>query len=476
MRGINRSIFRRLVVTHLVVILIGLTTTGLIAAWLVKGFIHDNRREQLLRQARQANTVLRDIDPADEAALAAQLAFLDRAYGAHLWLFDPYGRILATSAEAQVYVGKSVATPVLRRVLRGEDVVEPLTFPGLEPVLSVVVPWGQGVEVRGGLIMHAPVEGLNQTVGRIRETILWATLAAVLVATLAGSYLSWTISQPLKQMELVAAEIGNGKYDRRVTVDSPDEIGDLAAAINRMAGELAAVEAERRNLTRAREDLFANISHELRTPLTAILGFLEALQDGFAENRQQEQLYLAVAYREALHLKRMIEDLLDLARLTAGRTELHTSTVDAVRTGREVLEELSPMALQRKNQLHLQPEGEGPICLQADPVRLRQILTNLIENAIKFTENGHITLTVAGADDGVTIKVRDTGIGIAESDLPLIWERFYKADRLRTRNRGGTGLGLAIVRELVARHGGKVDVESQVGQGTLFTLWLPAGG
>ena len=473
MPGINRSIFRRLVVTHLVVILIGLTTTGLISAWLVKGFIHDTRREQLIRQARQANSVLREADPKDEAGLAAQLAFLDRAYGAHLWLFDPYGRILATSAEAQVYVGKSVAMPVLRQVLRGQDVVEPLIFPGLEPVLSVVVPWGQGVEVRGGLILHAPVEGLDETVGRIRETILWATLVAVLVATLAGSYLSWTISRPLKEMELAAAEIGNGKYDRRVAVDSPDEIGDLAAAINRMAGELSAVETERRSLARAREDLFANISHELRTPLTAILGFLEALQDGYAENREQEQLYLAVAYREALHLKRMIGDLLDLARLTAGRAELQQSAVDVAQICREVTEELAPIARQRKNQLRFRPEYEAPVVVQADPFRLRQILTNLTENAIKFTENGEITLVAARADDGVTIQVSDTGIGIAEADLPLIWERFYKADRLRTRNRGGTGLGLAIVRELIARHGGRITVESQVEKGTVFTLWLP---
>jgi signal transduction histidine kinase len=111
--------------------------------------------------------------------------------------------------------------------------------------------------------------------------------------------------------------------------------------------------------------------------------------------------------------------------------------------------------------------------IAADPVRLRQVLTNLVENSIKFTDRGTITMRMAADANELSIQVADTGIGIAEGELPLIWDRFYKADRVRPRNRGGTGLGLAIVRELVALHGGKIEAESQVGRGTTFTLRLP---
>lgn len=475
MLGVNRTIYRRLLFSHLSLIMIGLVTVGLFTAFLVKGFIYDTRREQLVREARQVNLAIQD-DPVDgNRSTPELLAFLDKSLGARLWLFDPAGQIVATSAEEDVYVGKSVSDVVVKKVMRGQDVIEPLDFPGLpEPMLSVVVPWGKGDELKGGLILHAPVQGLNQTIGRVREAILWVTLVTVILSTVAASYLSWTISRPLKEMEIVATEIGNGRYDKRVGVRSPDEIGDLAAAINAMAIELATVEQERLSLEKAREDLFANISHELRSPLTAVLGFLEALQDGFAENRDQEQLYLAVAYREALHLKRLIEDLLDLTRLTAGRAEIRRVALDAADVASEVCEQLAPMAHARRNQLRYQPpDGMLPL-VSADPGRLRQILTNLIENAIKFTENGTITLGLAASGGGVAIRVADTGVGIDQEDLPMVWERFYKADRLRTRNRGGTGLGLAIVRELVSVHGGRIDVESQVGRGTVFTLWLPA--
>lgn len=475
MIGINRSIFRRLVLSHLLIILVGLMTVGLATAWFVKGFIYETRQEQLVRSARQINHALVDT-PMDEALpLPELLAFLDQSFDARLWLFDSSGKIVATSAESDVYVGKDVAPPVVSKVMAGQDIVEDLKFQGLpEPMLSVVVPWGKGEQIEGGLILHAPVDGLNQTIARVRETILWASLIAMTISATAGSYLSWTISRPLKEMELVATDLGHGRYEKRVQIDSPDEIGDLAAAINSMAAELSAIEMERQNLARAREDLFANISHELRSPLTAILGFLEALQDGFAENQEQQQLYLAVTYREALHLRRLVEDLLDLTRLTARRVAIHRVAVNAAEAVREVADQLLPVARARGNQLVVEPPPAGLPPILADPVRLKQILTNLAENAIKFTDAGRITLGVARDGEDVLIRVADTGIGIDESDLPLIWERFYKADRLRTRSRGGTGLGLAIVKELVALHGGRIEVESRVGQGTVFTVRLPA--
>lgn len=475
MSGLNRSIFRRLLFSHLSILLLCLVTVGLATSWLVKDFMYETRRHQLVRQARQVNLALLEA-PLDRSKSETELlAYLDKAFDARLWLFGPDGRIVATSGETEVYVGKSVAPAVVSRVLAGEDVVGPLDFPGLpEPVLSVVVPWGKGDQLKGGLILHAPVQGLNQAVGKVRETILWATVVAMVLSTVAGSYLSWSISRPLKAMELVAAEIGNGRYDKRVPVQSPDEIGDLAGAINRMAGQLAAVERERVSLEAAREELFANISHELRTPLTAILGFLEALQDGYAENREQQQLYLTVAHREALHLKRMVEDLLDLARLTAKRVAIQRVPVDPVQAAREVCNQLQALAGNRRNQLRLNVSPAPMPQVLADPLRLRQILVNLVDNAIKFTEGGRITLAVKPQGEKVLFRVADTGVGIDEADLPMIWERFYKADRLRSRNRGGTGLGLAIVRELIDLHGGQIEVESRVGHGTVFTISLPA--
>lgn len=464
---------RRMLFSHLLIVLIGFALVGLMISWLTKGYIHENKREQLFRQARIVNVNMPQPDQDLGAAVPSMLRFLEQAFGAQIWVFDRTGKIIATSQEKDIFVGKSVTPEILDAVLGGRD-VSSVRFDGLpEPMLSVVVPWGQADQIRGGIILHSPVQGINQTAARIRETILWATVAAMLVSSVAGTYIFWTIVRPLRRIERVAAEIGAGHYDRRVEYHSNDEIGDLAATINSMAAKLAGIEAERRALEQAREDLFANISHDLRAPLTAILGFLEALQDGIAESREEEQRYLAVTYREALHLNELVNDLLDLTRLAAGKVTLYKVPVDLAGVAREVCSQMEHAARQQGNTLELSVGAGLPQAL-GDPVRLRQILSNLTGNAIKFTRDGRITMTLAQESGGVTVEVSDTGIGIAPQDLPSIWDRFYKGDRMRTRGRGGSGLGLAIVKELVDLHDGRVHVESQLGRGTIFRVWLPS--
>jgi two-component system phosphate regulon sensor histidine kinase PhoR len=221
-----------------------------------------------------------------------------------------------------------------------------------------------------------------------------------------------------------------------------------------------------------RRDFVANVSHELRTPLTAIRGFAETLRgsDVPAEQRQQ---YLDVILRHADRLTALIEDLLELSRIEGGIRGLAPEPVDAAALARDLLQDLKPRL--DAGQLQAEVRAEPTPRVLADRRALEQVLLNLLDNAIKYSEKGgRIEIAVSGSAPWVRIDVADTGIGIPEADRARVFERFYRVEKARSRDLGGTGLGLAIVKHLVQAQDGEVFVSSREGQGTVFTVRLPA--
>ena len=183
------------------------------------------------------------------------------------------------------------------------------------PMLSVTVPWGSNDQINGGIILHSSIAGISSTVRNIREIVLWAIIAGVIIVTSMVSYLSWTIAKPLKRIEQAANEIALGNYSRRVKHHVPDEVGQLVKSFNHMAEKLDQIEQERDSLEQRRKDFIANISHELRTPLTAMKGFLEALMDGLVKDARSQQKYYQIMYRETEYLTHLVNDLMDLIKL-----------------------------------------------------------------------------------------------------------------------------------------------------------------
>jgi signal transduction histidine kinase len=239
-----------------------------------------------------------------------------------------------------------------------------------------------------------------------------------------------------------------------------------------------------RELDQAKADFISTVSHELRTPLTSIAGYLEMLLDGDAGDLGPEaHTMLRIIDRNAVRLRNLIEDLLTQSRIDAGRLRLEVTkldpgaVLDAVRTALLPLAgsagiTLNPVAYRQNS-----ADERGQISIEADPHQLDQVFTNLVTNAIKFSEPGSSVDIEYGPDDegeGIVIEVRDTGIGIPEADLDKLFTRFYRASNATAAVLPGTGLGLAIVREIVERHGGAVEVDSTLGSGTTFTVWLPA--
>jgi signal transduction histidine kinase len=219
------------------------------------------------------------------------------------------------------------------------------------------------------------------------------------------------------------------------------------------------------------------MSHELRTPLNSILGFTQVMQEGL-DGPLTERMAddLAVIRRNGSHLMHLIDDVLDMAKIEAGRMSLEPEPVDLAEVLREVLEITAPMADQKNLEIAVMLQDGEPVRLDADRLRLRQILLNLIGNAIKFTEAGTVTISAVHTGDRVEICIQDTGIGIPPANQDLIFQAFGQVDTSSTRKAGGTGLGLPISRHLAALHGGEIRVESGgvPGEGSRFYVELPA--
>jgi two-component system OmpR family sensor kinase/two-component system sensor histidine kinase BaeS len=291
-------------------------------------------------------------------------------------------------------------------------------------------------------------------------------LAAVLLGL--ATFFSRRISRPISRLTLAARTMAGGDLSVRVAGYGVREINDLAEAFNSMAGSIAEADGQRRQLT-------ADVAHELRTPLSIIKGRLEGMQDGVYSATPDQ---IALLLDETALLERLIEDLRLLAQADAGRLPLYIEQMCPAWLLQSAARSFAPQAQAAGVVLQVAQVGNLPD-LYADPQRISQVLGNLITNALRHTPpGGTITLhTWPGLYDSaqVNISVQDTGTGIAPEELPHIFDRFWKADRARSRS-SGAGLGLAIARRIVEAHGGTIWASSTPGQGTTLGFALPASG
>ncbi|MGW6928721.1 HAMP domain-containing sensor histidine kinase [Lentzea sp. NPDC054927] len=282
-------------------------------------------------------------------------------------------------------------------------------------------------------------------------------LAAVGVTALAGA----RITRPLRALTAAAQHMSGGSDIPPVPVRGQDEIAGLTKAFNTMA-------ANRAQLEQARKTMVSDVAHELRTPLSNIRGWLEAAEDGVSD---LDPALVTLLLKEALVLQHVVDDLQDLAVAEAGSLRLTIEPVPVLAAFEQVRAAHEARAAQAG--VTLSVAADPSLVVRADALRLRQILDNLVANALRYVPPGGSVTVSAVEEDGVVISVEDTGAGISEADLPHVFDRFWRADKSRARSTGGSGLGLAIVRKLVEAHGGTVGVISTTGRGTTFTLRLP---
>ncbi|MBP3413999.1 MAG: HAMP domain-containing histidine kinase [Clostridia bacterium] len=313
----------------------------------------------------------------------------------------------------------------------------------------------------GALRFVVSLEAADEMV--ITLTVAMALLALIIMffVLLSGNYFIRSIVEPVKSITASASQIAKGDFDIRLESDHSDEIGDLVESINSMAAELAAGE-------KIKNDFISSVSHELRTPLTAIKGWGETLITCPSDEKIVSK-GMKVIIGETERLSGLVEELLDFSRLQSGRMKLEFEKIDVLAEVSDVVFFFSKTAEKQKVNLTFFEVDSLPV-IYADKGRFRQILVNIIDNAIKYSESGgEVYITTASDNEWVKVLVRDHGCGIAEKDLALIKRRFYKANA----SKRGFGIGLGVAEELVSLHQGKLLIESEEGVGTLVTILMP---
>jgi len=419
-----------------------------------RGMMRHQRLERLLTQHYTQNESWSGVQPVVERM--GQIA------GERVILASEAGQIVADSAGE--LVGQSVGgdwdTPAAQILHHGKEVGVLYTdFRGWDVDLGKVLP--DSVRVR-----PPPPPGVEPEsmvfLASVNRTLLLIAVVAGLGAVLLILGLSRRILAPVEALTAAVRRMEAGDLSQRVEVTSQDEIGELAQAFNGMADGLARLEELRRNMV-------TDVAHELRTPLSNIRGYLEALQDGMVE---PEGHIIDSLHAEAMLLNLLVDDLQELSLAEAGQLKLERQPVALADIVDRAVEAVRPRA--EAEEIRLQVDLPEDLLVDVDPQRIGQVLRNLLENALLHTPPGG-EIAVAARTEGqwVEVSVLDTGSGIAAEDLPYVFERFYRADKSRSRATGGAGLGLAIARQLVEAHGGRIRVESTEREGSTFTFAMP---
>jgi signal transduction histidine kinase len=324
--------------------------------------------------------------------------------------------------------------------------------------------------------MVAGIEASTQAYSNAQFVVVAFALASIALALGLGYAISWSLIGPVKQVEARLDRLAAGDFDQRVHVVNRDELGTLAANVNRMCDELGRLYQHIEAASQHKSQFLASMSHELRTPLNAIIGLTEMMVTNatrFGTEKAAEPLRRVNA--AGTHLLGLINEVLDLSKIEAGKLELNPEPVNLARLIDEVIGTAGQLAEKNKNRLVVDSaEHLGPLI--ADPMRLKQILINLLSNACKFTKEGEVALRVRRVADGrdwVELAVADTGIGLTSEQQAKLFQDFTQADSLTARRYGGTGLGLALSRKLARMMGGDVTAASEPGKGSVFTVRLP---
>ncbi|MCL6448453.1 MAG: cell wall metabolism sensor histidine kinase WalK [Armatimonadetes bacterium] len=589
----GRSLFGRLLVSFVGIILVTLVVTSLVLSWLFSSFYYSTKERELVSQGGEIAGLL-------SASLGEQA---DREKTLNSLTL----RSLRAQQDTRIMiVGREVLDPSLnpgpapyplppsplepadgQKLLQGRAITWQRQMPrSNQTILTAAVPFTYREQVAGAILLSTPVADIRATISAVRRLIFYSAGVAVLLAIIPAYCLSRSISRPIKQMSALTMEMAKGNFRRQIPVTSRDEIGRLAEHFNRLGVELeqtinnlsrektqnenilvnlaegviatdlagkttllnpaaehllgldqkkalnqdlASFEGcqplgalfkevmetgeqrsgefdlpgkkivlfalvaplrgrdgtaygavgvikdvtEARKLEQLRRDFIADVSHEIRTPLTSIQGFTEALLDEVTADKAVQAEYLKVIHQESLRLGRLLNELLDLARLESGKVRWDLNPIDVPELFAGVLLKLKPQ-IEEKSLCVEQEIPPGFPALPGNEERIEQVLINLVQNAIRFSPpGGMIKMQASFSGEEATISVSDQGPGIPEEDLPHIWERFYRVEKSRSRALGGTGLGLAIVRQIVELHGGKVSVSSREGAGSTFSFTLP---
>ncbi|CAM3497364.1 ATP-binding protein [Aeromicrobium ponti] len=331
-------------------------------------------------------------------------------------------------------------------------------------IMGVIIPLLDENRLQGIIYLYLPLAKISEITQGFAYLWFIAAMIFTVVSIVLGTMLVKKLTKPLLDMKDAAEHVSQGHYDVHLAIDSKDEIGQLAHAFNHMSSSIQKEDERKR-------DFLANVSHELRTPISYVKGYSDALMSDMVQSDEERNNYLRLIHREAGRMERLVGDLLDLSKLESNEYKLEKMPLPLAQLIEDALEKYKPFIQEKGLELHYALDPD--IIINGDEGRIEQVIQNIMDNSLRYTEKGEISIRLYQIKEKCWIDIEDTGIGIPEEHLNNIKQRFYRVNKGRTRSDGGTGLGLAISEKLVKLHQGELIVLSEVNKGTTVRIMLP---
>lgn len=463
----KRTLYLKLLVGYAIFGILGFLTVSTLTSHMALNYIKSETISNLYRESNllagnYASNYYRGSLTLDDVKshLEAVAAYLN----ADIWVIDRGGGILINTHPESV---SDTTVQDFDISTFGTRYYQEGTFFNMfsEQMLSVFSPITIDYKVRGYVLIHQPVSALISYKDGFLN-ISYMTLAIIFFcAFIVLGLFTFTVYLPIRRMTRAAKDYSEGNFDTKINIHTNDEMGYLAGSINYMATELSTLEEDQRKF-------IANVSHDFRSPLTSIKGYIEAIMDGTIPPEAQDK-YLNIILFETERLNKLTQSMLELNKYGAKGSMMDITDFDINHTIKMVVQSFEGTCKKKKISFELILTGKTCI-VSADMSKIQQVIYNLIDNAIKFSHpDSSITIETTEKNEKVFISVKDTGIGIPKDSIKKIWERFYKTDLSRGKDKRGTGLGLAIVKEIISSHNENINVISTEGVGTEFIFTLP---
>ena len=461
-----KGIYLKLVTTYLTLFLVIILLISFFTLSIFYKEFTNQAEQNLLNAGIKTNALMtryydNEISKAELTAWVNAMSYISNI---KIYILNPDTTILhQVSSEEEMSINEQIKTDI-KVVMEGQTVrrINPLKLDTESEIVYVGMPLTYNDKISGVIMLFSPITELNNILKQAIITIVTVILISILICTLAILRISIKISEPIRIISDYARKIGKGEEVPDVEISSNDEIGMLASSFNEMKKEISVAEQMRR-------EIVANVSHELRTPLTSIIGFIKGILDGVI-SKEDENKYLSIAYDEANRLKELTKDIVDIAKLESGNTKLYREDFVLNNLVEDVYVELEEL-IKEKNLEFILDEKDKDIMVNADKARIRQVLINVINNSMKFTNEGYIKIEISKFMDKAKIVISDTGIGIQKDKISYLFNKFYTANDYGNAT-SGAGLGLNIVKNIIDMHGGSITIDSVVNKGTTVSIML----
>lgn len=478
----QKTIFRRYIRITMTIVIVGFILLGVITMTFFAQYWSNEKKSVLDRETRAVvklaeGTALyygndRDNFPSD--VVENVIATYAKSNNINIILTDSSGTVIHSAYAGERYEEpvKEISQELINAILASEGSYSEngrLYGAYKNKFFSVAMPFynikGGTGELIGFAISSVSSSPLSGFLTEALEIFLVASVLVLIVCFFVVGFFSYSLVLPLRQMSEAVKDFGGGDFSKRVPVTSEDELGQLATAINEMAKSLSNSEGMRRSFV-------ANVSHELKTPMTTIAGFVDGILDGTIQEKDRDK-YLRIVSEEVKRLSRLVKSMLDLSRIDSGEMKISPIQFDitniifvTVLTFEKAIDDKQIEIRGLEDVQHEKVYGDKDL--------IHQVTYNLIENAVKFTNpGGYILFEVTDSIDRTVVSIQNSGNGIEPEELPMIFDRFYKTDKSRSKDKNGMGLGLYIVKTIIQLHGGEISVSSKVNEYCRFEFFLP---